>query len=230
LHKNIKKCIFFKKGIVSVVSAVTLLICISPSASFASTGVDTPTVQVSKEQIGDTQELIDVVNELDQSNLNMDNLSKNKQSEIKKLSKEAQEFYYIFEQVVKENGDDAEKAIATLATYYQSMNNVNVASTKQEASGQVSASSIGAVKKYYLSNTQVNNIIKDAGLYGGTWAVLSAIAKAFAKKPTLLTAMLVAIPVLGVAALNECNKYSKGVVITDVRIGATHSWSCAARK
>ncbi|MED4631561.1 hypothetical protein P9443_01365 [Peribacillus frigoritolerans] len=187
-------------------------------------------MQVSKEQIGDTQELIDVVNELDQSNLNMDNLSKNKQSEIKKLSKEAQEFYYIFEQVVKENGDDAEKAIATLATYYQSMNNVNVASTKQEASGQVSASSIGAVKNYYLSNTQVNNIIKDAGLYGGTWAVLSAIAKAFAKKPTLLTAMLVAIPVLGVAALNECNKYSKGVVITDVRIGATHSWSCAARK
>ena len=63
-------------------------------------------------------------------------------------------------------------------------------------------------------------------MYASGWAVLNAIAKAFKKSPTLLNAMLIAIPALGLATLNKCNKDNRGVIITDVRIGATHSFSC----
>jgi hypothetical protein len=42
--------------------------------------------------------------------------------------------------------------------------------------------------------------------------------------------LIIAVPALGWAVLNACNRYNKGVIIKDVRIGASHSFSCSARK
>lgn len=217
-----------KKGIVSVISAVALMTSVIPSNSSASERNSLPTADVSKEQVNDVKGMLDAIKELERSKMNMDNLSKNKQKDIDKLSKEAQQFYYIFEQVVSENGNDVDKALNTLVMYYQAANKENVISGPQEA--RASLASIGSVKEYKISNAKIVQMTKDAGLYGGTWAVLIAVAKAFAKSPTVLTAMLVAIPTLGMAVLNKCNKYNKGVIITDVRIGATHNFSCQARR
>ncbi|MFJ7939630.1 hypothetical protein ACIQYG_14120 [Peribacillus sp. NPDC096622] len=217
-----------KKGIVSVVSAVTLLSCISPSASFASTKMDTPTVKVSKEQVADMQEVIDVVNELERSNLNMDNLSKNKQKDINRLSSDAKEFYYIYSQASKNGKLDTTQMMSVFHTYYNAMNNPT---TKHASSNQgITTSSIGSVKTYNLSNQQVKDIGNLVGVHGSGWGLALAIAKHFGKNPTLATLLIMAVPALGWATLNACNRYSKGVKIKDIRIGASHSFSCSARK
>ncbi|RFU70277.1 hypothetical protein D0469_06665 [Peribacillus saganii] len=215
-----------KKGIVSVVSAVTLLSCVSPSASFASTRTNAPTVQVSKEQVANMKEVFDVVKELDRSNLNMDNLSKNKQKDINKLSSEAKKFYYIYAEASKNGKLDAVQTMSVLHTYYNAINNIP---TNQAKSNVVMAASI-RVKTYKLTNQQVKDIGKLIGVHGAGWGLAVAIAKKFGKSPTLATALIIAVPALGWAVLNACNRYSKGVILKDIRIGATHNWSCSARR
>src|SRR5690606_16172308 len=108
----------------SFVSAIAIFASVVPATSFASEKT-TPTIEVSKvskKQVSDAKEMINVIEEIDRSKLNMDNLSKNKQTDIDRLSEEAQQFYYIFEQAVSENGNNVEQALTTLATYYQSTN------------------------------------------------------------------------------------------------------------
>ncbi|MEK4951957.1 hypothetical protein NST12_16820 [Bacillus sp. FSL W8-1127] len=231
----------FKKGVISFVSAVTLLGSSVPITSFAQAQDSPPsTIQkvdikelkksVTKEQVADVQKMVNVISELDRK-VNMDNLSANTQKDINKLSKEAKEFYYLYEQVYKQNDGkfDVELTLATLNYYYNSMNNTSTQSGTEVKENTFSiASTIGSVKTYKLSNQQVNDIIKMIGVHGAGWGLMTAIAKYFAKSPTWITAMIIAIPTLGAAVLNACNRYNKGVIIKDVRIGATHNWSCSA--
>ncbi|WP_375106085.1 hypothetical protein AB9L15_04100 [Lysinibacillus fusiformis] len=101
-----------------------------------------------------------------------------------------------------------------------------------EALESVEASSFGIfpplveVKETKMSNQEVNEILKAAGLNAGAWGFLTALAKKWGKSPTWRTLMMVALPTLGAAGLNSCNQYNKGVIITDTRIGATHMYGC----
>lgn len=212
-----------KKTIVCVVSAATLLSAVSPTTSFAKS--NKPSIKTTEEQAAEVQSLFDLIEEINKSGLDMENLSVNEKHEIDKLSNEAQELYYIYEQTINEQGTDLDKAIATLATYYQK--NVEDSTNTYR---QLSTSTIGNYKEYYLTHQQVVDITKAAGLHSGGWTFISAIAKIFGKNPTALTAMIIAIPTLGAATLNACNRYDKGVIIRDFRVGATHNFSCFPRK
>jgi hypothetical protein len=199
---------------------------VSPVTSSAQTQLEVSSVEVSKEQIYNVQKMANVVKELDKK-LNMEDLSQNSEKDINKLSKEAKEFYNLYVEVSASGEGDVAQALVLLGSYY---NTINTESSTQQVEGQVSTMSIGGVYNYYLSNQQVRDIIATAGVNGGFWAVLSAAMKHFAKSPTLLTAMIVALPALGAATLNACNRYAKGVVITDVRVGTFHNFSCAPRR
>jgi ABC-type Fe3+-hydroxamate transport system substrate-binding protein len=219
-----------QKLIISLVTAATLFACASPSVSLASS---TKLPQVSDEQVADMEKVIDIIGELDRSNLNMENLAENKPDDINKLSADAKGFYYIYAQASEGSEVDTVEALSVIHTAYESMD-PTTQTTKQASMSKPTyvapSSIIGGVKTYKLSNQQVVDIGKLVGVHGAGWGLILAIAKKFAKTPTLATGLIIAVPALGWAVLNACNRYNKGVIIKDIRIGASHNFSCSARK
>ncbi|MEK4380348.1 hypothetical protein [Bacillus sp. FSL R5-0434] len=186
--------------------------------------MDESTPNVNVNEIAKAKEITDIIKDLDKK-LNMYDLSKNKKSDIDKLDKEEQEFYYLFKRA-SENANGKltqEDTLKLLNSYYQ--NNVK----QSENKSLVSAASVIKKRDWKLSNSQVNNIVTLVNLHGTGWGLMIALAKAFAKSPTLLTMLIVAVPALGGAALARCNKKGKGIIISDLQVGATHSFSCRSR-
>lgn len=228
-----------KKALIATTLSFTLLAGgLSPfgnSAEAKTNDVTNQTVyadklQFSEKEVEVAKNILNIINELDQNrNLNMYNLSENKQSDIDKLDKDVQEFYSLYKQAYEQaNGqlNTADTIEILRSYYYQNINSVQEVQPVE----QVTAASVISIKEYKISNQQVTEITKLAGLYGSGWAFMNALAKKFGKSPTFLNMLLVAIPALGVAGLNTCNRYNKGVIITDYRIGATHNFSCSAQK
>lgn len=125
-----------------------------------------------------------------------------------------------------------EKASASEVPVTESNLELYEALESDEALESYEASSFGIfpplveVKETKMSNQEVIEIVKQAGLNAGAWGFLTALAKKWGKSPTWRTLMAVALPSLGAAGLNNCNQYNKGVKITDTRIGATHMYGC----
>lgn len=220
-----------KKHILGIVAASTLFGCTLPVYAQSnsndevseSTKLSIDSSQVSEQEIDKAKEIVNIINELDQ-NLDMYNLSNNSQSDIEKLDKDAQEFYNLYKQAIEQNDGKVtqEETIGFL-------NSASSGDTNVSTTSAMKLPSLGEVKKYNLSNKEVNDIVKLAGVHGSGWALITALAGRFAKKPTLLTILIIGVPALGAATINACNSNNKGVVIQDIRIGATHSFSCYAR-
>ena len=221
-----------KKVLATTISVVLLSGVLSPMASATDTNKAVSnketygSLEVSQAEVKQVGEIVDIINELDQ-NLNMYDISKNKQGEIDNLSPEAQEFYYSYKQELDANNGDLNKkqTVGFLQSYYANNSNLNVA--KEQS--RISFYNPIKYKEYKLSNQQVVDIVGLVGLHGTGWGLLAALAKKFGKSPTFLTAMLIAVPALGAAALAKCNRKSKGVIIMDYQVGATHSFSCKSR-
>ncbi|MFC2948858.1 hypothetical protein [Virgibacillus sediminis] len=221
------------KKLFSLIIATTLLVStFGSSVAFAegdSMVKDAPElsksvqVDVSEEDLAKVQVMVNAIEELDQ-NLDMENLSKNKKRDIKQLSNEAQELYYLYTKKankVNGKGDVSPEEVLSF---------LNTASSSFSEPGMVEPNySIRSVKRYYLTHQQVTDIVKGSAWNGGFWGMMAAIAKIWGKSPTVLTAMIVAIPTLGAATINLCNRYNTGIVIQDIRVGATHSFSCYPR-
>ncbi|MCM3181141.1 hypothetical protein ACUXHY_005407 [Cytobacillus horneckiae] len=216
----------FKKTLISTVAGVALIGSISPTISFASTE-KVETINVTQEQVNEVEDLFNVVMEIENSSLDMVTLSNNAKSDIEALSKDAQRLYSLYAEF-SNNGEiqlTEEQSFSLLNLYLTNPN-----SSQSIVSQGIAPASIGSVKEYKLSHQDVVDIGKLVGVHGTGWGFLAAIAKKFAKKPTYATMLIVAVPALGWSVLNACNRYNKGVIIKDIRIGATHNFSCSARK
>ena len=218
-----------KKTISMLAVFAMLMTFLTPITSIAQTGTskesNSITVNVSEEEVAEATKLVNAIDELN-ANLNMNDLSKNSETEIRKLSKEAQDFYYLYKD--QSNGKATKEDALNLMNEALETEDTKLASSKDTI--QKTGYDVISEKKYYLSNQNVKDFVKQAGVNGSFWGLMTAIAKAFKKSPTYVTGLIVAIPALGAAVLNACNKYDKGVVITDLRVGATHNFSCTARK
>lgn len=218
----------FKKTFISTVAGVALLSSISPTISSASTEKK-ESINVTQDQINEVENLFDMILEIENSRLDMVDLSNNTKKDIEGLSKDAQKFYYLYAEF-SNNGEiqlTEEQSLSLLNLY---VTNPNLSSSIVSQGITATSASIGSVKKYKLSNQDVVDIGKLVALNGTGWTFLAAVAKKFLKKPTYATMLIGAVPALGWAVLSACNRYNKGVIITDIRIGATHSFSCSARK
>lgn len=207
-----------------VTSAVCATMLISATSTFAASAEDnsyTGSKQVTQENVSQVKEMIDIINTLD-TELNMYDLSKNNQQDIEKLDKESQEFYYLYKGTTESSQPLTQEAMLGVLNSY-------VQSSQESNQSNMGVSSIGSIKKYNFSNSEVNTIIDLVADYGTGWAFVTALAKAFGKNPTALTLLIVAVPALGATAIKRCNSKSKGIVITDTRIGATHSYTCTSR-
>ncbi|WP_140159538.1 hypothetical protein [Bacillus thuringiensis] len=84
-------------------------------------------------------------------------------------------------------------------------------------------------KDFHLSQKDVSELKKMAGIYGTGWGLVNAWAKKLGKSATWINMMLLAVPALGVATIDACNKRDKGVIITRTSYGATHTFTCRAK-
>lgn len=84
-------------------------------------------------------------------------------------------------------------------------------------------------KDFHLSQKDVSELKKMAGIYGTGWGLINAWAKKLGKSATWINMMLLAVPALGVATIDACNKRDKGVIITRTSYGATHTFTCKAK-
>ncbi|WP_144489255.1 hypothetical protein [Bacillus thuringiensis] len=195
------------------------------SISYAeeSQNVNTIKTEVSGLEIAKTKEIMDVIQELDQ-NLDMENLSNNTPEDILKLSKASQDFYYSYKNINDlYNGNISADNVANLIASKVNENSIN--NSPNYAAQYATVRS----KDFYISNYQVNEVVKLAGLHGTGWGFAIALAKKFGKSPTWVTLMIVAVPALGAGALNYCNNKNKGVIINRLSIGATHSFTCRSQ-
>ncbi|CDO05224.1 hypothetical protein BN988_03814 [Oceanobacillus picturae] len=182
--------------------------------------------KVTKEQVENTEVLIDVINELDQK-LDMENLSSNSQEEVNKLSKEAKELYNsILNYSDQKTTSLTENDALVILSMYVNKDTGEITKNKEST---IQPMGVINYKEYKISNAKINKLVKLAGLHGGFWATATAIAKVFGKSPTALTLMIAAVPVLGVAGLNNCNSKGKGVIITKIGSGATNSYFCSSQ-
>ncbi|WP_208590832.1 hypothetical protein [Gracilibacillus suaedae] len=182
-------------------------------------------VNFNQGDIDKVHNVVGIINEIEKSELDMENLSGNSKEEINKLSQAAQEFYFLYEEKVDElNINYGENVEIEVLNFINEVSNDYEMNSSETAA--IQAASLGGVYKYYLSNQQVKDIAAAAGVNGTFWGLMAAIAKKFAKKPTYITALIVAVPALGASLLTACNRKGKGIVIKDIRVGATHSWSC----
>ncbi|QWI46928.1 hypothetical protein [Bacillus mycoides] len=185
--------------------------------------VNTANTEVSGAEIAKTKEVMDVIQELDQ-NLDMENLSNNNPEDILKLSKASQDFYYSYKNLSElNNGNVSANNVANLIASKVNENSIN--NNPNYAAQYATVRS----KDFYISNYQVNEVVKLAGLHGTGWGFAIALAKKFGKSPTWVTLMIVAVPALGAGALNYCNNKNKGVIINRLSIGATHSFTCRSQ-
>ncbi len=218
-----------KKVLISTVSFAMLSGVVTPfSTTHAATKNevnDVEAIQVSQAEIDEAQKVVDIINSLDEK-LNMNDFTKNDLETIESLNNDEREFYNQFKEATERNGGqlDEEGAINVINSVYHETIARDNAPVRMAA-----ASSVGSVKDYKLSNQEVKDIADIAGVHGTGWGFVTGIAARFGKKPTILSMLILAVPALGAIAINRCNKNGKGVIITDLRIGATHSFSCRAR-
>ncbi|RIW27282.1 hypothetical protein D3H55_23160 [Bacillus salacetis] len=218
-----------KKNLVSITASVLLFSYLAPSSiSFAQENSVSEIEMIeeyvpSEEEIAQLDKILSAIEEIDQ-NLDMENLSNNKTEDVSSLSVEAQDFYGLYKtELEKDNNVSQLDAIGVIKDSY---NNQVVSPDRVSSLGY----SVGSVKEYKLSNSDVRTIIGIIGVHGTGWAFLKELVKKFSGKgPTLLTILIIGVPAIGGAALAVCNRKGKGVVITDIRIGASHSFSCRSR-
>lgn len=153
--------------------------------------------------------------ELDEK-LNMYNFSTHTTGQLSSLSPEAKEFYDVYKTTV---------AVEAPPTTGGDNNDV----IKPPPISTFAIGYIGGVKNYYLTNQQVKDITYNVAIHGTGWGFITAIAKKFKRSPTFVTMLIIAVPALGAAALNKCNRLGRGIVIRDTRIGAMHSFTCFSR-
>ncbi|MED3554303.1 hypothetical protein [Cytobacillus praedii] len=180
------------------------------------------TFNVSQEEVDEAQKIVNIILELDE-NLNMYDLSINKSSDLESLSKEAQDFYKLYKEKSEQTNGNVtqDDVLSVINNYYQS----TITETKIQ---RTSLNALPKIKEYTLTHQQVTDIVKLVGVHGTGWAFAAAIAKKFAKSPTLITMLIVAVPALGAAVLNACNRYNNGVIIQRISIGTFHNWNCKA--
>ncbi|MEB9565495.1 hypothetical protein P4I85_34470 [Bacillus cereus] len=185
--------------------------------------VNTIKSEVSSLEIAKTKEIMDVIQELDQK-LDMENLSNNTTEDILKLSKESQDFYYSYKNISDlNNGNVSADNVTNLIASKVNENSIN--NNPNYAAQYAAVRS----KDFYISNYQVNEVIKLVGLHGTGWGFAIALAKKFGKSPTWVTLMIVAVPALGAAAINYCNSKNKGIIINRLSFGATHTFTCRSQ-
>ncbi len=185
--------------------------------------VNTANTEVSNAEVTKTKELMDIIQELDQ-NLDMENLSNNNPEDVLKLSKTAQDFYHSYKSISdSNNGSVSADSVVNLIASKVNENSIN------NNPNYAAQYAVVRSKDFYISNYQVNQVVKLAGLHGTGWGFATALAKKFGKSPTWVTLMIVAVPALGAATLNYCNSKNKGVIINRLSIGATHNFSCRSQ-
>ena len=218
-----------KKNLVSIIAFVFLFSCLAPSSiSFAQEDSNKEVdfmneFSASEEEMAQLDKLLNAIEEIDQ-NLDMENLSENKQEDINSLSLEAQQLYELYKTELEQDNEVSQlDAINVLKESFDG-------ELKTEGVAKASALSIGSVKEYKLSNSDVRTILGLIGVHGTGWAFLKELVKKFSGKgPTLLTILIIGLPAIGGAALAVCNRKGKGVIIKDIRIGASHNFSCSSR-
>lgn len=218
--KNFKKCL-----LVTFTTMLAFSYTAPSSISYAeeNKSVNTTKSEVSGAEIAKTKEMMDVIQELDQ-NLDMENLSRNNPEDILKLSKEAQDFYHSYKNMSDINNGNvsADNVVNLIAS------KVNESSINDNSNNAAMYSTVRS-KDFYISNYQVNEVIKLVGLHGTGWGFAIALAKKFGKSPTWVTLMIVAVPALGAAAINYCNSKNKGIIINRLSFGATHTFTCRSQ-
>lgn len=188
---------------------------------------------VSIEETARVERMVNSINELDKKigleNLeNLEKLSDIDQNLVDSLSKETQDFFNFVKKIEQDNNNaiTSENGLAILSTYVQSLDSKNDMTITPYSS---IASTIGSIKDYKISNAQMKELNLLVNGNTGFWTLSAAIASIWKKSPTTLTKFIVAIPIIGLYTLNVCNKKGKGIIITDVRVGASHSFSCKSQ-
>lgn len=220
------------KKILSVFIAVSMLtFSLSVNnAAHAQSNEESTDSTVSSEELAKVETMVKAIEELDKKigleNLdNLEKLSDIEQNDFDSLSKETQDFYNFVKEIEEENSSliTGENGLAVLSTYINNLDSLDSKTMK------ATTYSVGSVKERKISNSQMKSLNLAVGGNTGFWSVSAAVAKTFAKSPTALTMFIVAIPAIGIYALNVCNKKEKGVIIKDIRIGASHSYSCRSQ-
>lgn len=220
---------FLNKFFILTLLAILLVTYSLPPSYAAGLGSIDDVTEISNEEIEQVAKMVRIIEELD-THLDMENLANNTIFEIENLSEEAQKFYYFVKGLEEdpENLLSGEEALIELTTYMNNMDSLNIDYSTED--NQISPMSIiGSSKKYYISDRQIRDLNLAVGGNTGFWTLAAAIAQIWGKSPTVLTAMLIAIPIVGIAGINICNRQQKGIVITHVRIGATHSATCVSQ-
>ncbi|MGE1166339.1 hypothetical protein ACQJ0Y_24560 [Peribacillus simplex] len=220
------------KKILSVfiaVSMLTLSLSIN-NVAHAQSNEEMTDSTVSSEELAKVATMVKAIEELDKKigleNLdNLEKLSDIKQNDFDSLSKETQDFFNFVKEAEKENSSliTGENGLSVLSTYVHNLDSLDSKTMK------ATIASVGSVTERKISNAQMKNLNLAVTGNSGFWTLSGAIAKTFAKSPTALTMFIVAIPIIGIFALNVCNKKEKGVIVKDVRIGASHSYSCRSQ-
>ncbi|WP_053348390.1 hypothetical protein [Peribacillus butanolivorans] len=216
-----------KKRVLSIMLIGTLVFSIVPS-TFASeiTTENEEVTTVTEQEVQNTGIIVGAIEELDEK-LDMENLPSNTQEEIDLLSSDARELYNFILDYSNNSSKPltSDDTLVVLGAYLNKLNNSSV----QNNSEQITPFALGSVKEYKISNAKVKDLNAAVGANTGFWTLSAAIAKIWAKNPTVLTAMLVAIPIVGMSALNVCNRKGKGVIIKKISIGTAHQYSCTSQ-
>lgn len=216
-----------------VVSMLTFSLSIN-NVAHAQSNEEMTDSTVSSEELAKVETMVKAIEELDEKiglgNLaNLEKSSDIEQNEFDSLSKETQDFFNFVKEIEEENSSllTGENGFAILSAY---VNNLDSKTMKLQANAmKVTAYSVGSVKEHKISNSKMKELNLAVGGNTGFWSLAAAVAKTFAKSPTALTLFIVAIPAVGIYALNVCNKKGKGIIIQDIRIGASHSYSCRSQ-
>lgn len=181
---------------------------------------------VSHEELARVEKMINSIDELDKKigleNLeNLEKLSDIDQNVFDSFSKETQDFLNFVKEIENNNVITSENGLAILSTYVQGLENQNGMT--------VMASSVGSVTEYKVSNAKMKELNLLVNGNTGFWTLTAAIAAIWKKSPTVLAKFIVAIPIIGVYGLNVCNKKGKGIIITDLRVGASHTFTCKSQ-
>ncbi|MCK6207690.1 hypothetical protein KZX50_19805 [Bacillus infantis] len=217
-----------------IMSLIMGISVVTPSLAQASQneGNEFTNVTVTQEDEKNTEVLVTAINELDEK-LDMENLHSNSQEEINQLSEEGKKLYtdIIDYQNQLSSPLTGEDMVTILNSYFIELSEKETSATKEiDLEPKVSAL-VGGInyKEYKISNSKIQQLNNLVDYNTGFWGVATAIAKIWAKNPTVLTLMLAALPVLGIAGLNTCNSKGKGVIITKFGTGATNSYSCKSQ-
>lgn len=224
------------KSLVSIISFALIVAFISPQNANALVLLPEgeeyyPEVEMTESEISEAIEMRDVLLELD-ANLDMTNLENNTTEEISTLSESSQEFYSLYKETEPISNE-------TLLPLFITSENIAGSPSKPPLNSDVMpppgtstylyGGQIGSVTNTSVSNTTITNINEIAGYTGSAFTFAALMAKKYGKNPTFLTLMLVAISALGMKALNTCNRYKKGIVITRTRVGATNYFTCKSQ-